>query len=141
MPLFFRRILHRKELLGQIMRYGIVGLGVTLVQAAIYWLLATYGGLHSQFANLAGYAFAVVLGYLLHGRLTFNRAQRPLGGAGHAARGAKFVMASLLSLGCNALWVWLCVSYMGWPEWTPIPGMIFITPAIMFVINRQWVFR
>jgi len=131
----------RRILLGQIMRYGLVGLGVTLVQAAVYWLLATYGGLHSQIANLAGYVAAVVLGYILHGRFTFAEAQQPVGSAGHAARGTRFALASLFSLGLNALWVWLCISWRGWPTWTPIPAMLFVTPAIMFVVNKRWVFR
>ena len=118
-----------------------VGLGVTVVQAAIYWLLATYASLHSQLANLAGYVVAVALGYVLHGRVTFAERGGPAGGANHAVRGAKFAAASLLSYALNALWVWLAVSYMHWPTWTPIPAMIGITPAIMFLINRQWVFR
>lgn len=132
--------LSRRILLGQIMRYGLVGLGVTLVQAAVYWVLASYGGLHSQIANFAGYVVAVVLGYLLHGRITFAQAQQPVGSADHAARGVRFVLASLLSLGLNASWVWLCVSWQVWATWTPIPAMIFVTPAIMFVVNKRWVF-
>jgi len=131
----------RRILLGQIMRYGLVGLGVTLVQAAVYWVLASYAGLHSQTANLAGYGAAVALGYVLHGRITFAQAPQPVGSADHAARGVRFVLASLLSLGLNALWVWLCVSWQGWPIWAPIPAMIFVTPAIMFAVNKRWVFR
>lgn len=133
----------RRALAAQIVRYGVVGLGVTLVQAAVYWLLAARAGAHSQIANLAGYGVAVLLGYALHGRFTFADADgtRDTGAKAHAARGARFVAVSLVSLALNALWVWLCVSWMRWPEWTPIPAMVFVTPGVVFLLNRMWVFR
>ena len=125
----------------QIVRYGVVGLGVTMAQAAVYWLLAARVGLHSQLANLAGYIVAVMLGYVLHGRFTFADPEREGGAAAHAARGARFIAVSLVSLALNALWVWLTVSWLRWPTWTPIPAMLFVTPAIVFLLNRRWVFR
>lgn len=131
----------KRRLLGQLMRYAVVGFCVTLAQAAVYWLLATYAGIHVQFANFAGYVAAVMLGYVFHGRYTFADPRRANGVAAHAARGARFVLASLASLGLNALWVWLCVSWQGWPTWAPIPGMLFVTPALVFVLNKKWVFR
>lgn len=131
----------RRALAAQVLRYGVVGLGVTMVQAAVYWLLAARAGVHSQIANLAGYGVAVLLGYVLHGRFTFADEERARGAAAHAARGARFVAVSLVSLALNALWVWLCVSWRHWPEWTPIPAMIFVTPGVVFALNRFWVFR
>ncbi|MGE4432349.1 MAG: GtrA family protein [Sphingobium sp.] len=131
----------RRHLCVQILRYGVVGLGVTMVQAAVYWLLAARAGVHSQIANLMGYIVAVMLGYVLHGRFSFVDPEREGGAAAHAARGARFVAVSLVSLALNALWVWLSVSWMRWPEWAPIPAMIFVTPGIVFVLNRHWVFR
>ena len=100
--------------------------------------LAALAGLHPQLANLIGYGAAVVIGYVSHSAFTFR---------GHgtrdkaASRGIRFVAVSLVSYALNALWVWLCVTHMGWPEWSPIPAMIFVTPAVMFGLNRQWVFK
>ena len=127
-----------RALFWQVVRYGLTGLFVTACQAAIYWALATYAGLHVQVANLIGYGAAVVIGYVAHSAFTF-RGQRA--NDGHAARGVKFVAVSLVSYALNALWVWLCVTHMGWPAWSPIPAMLFVTPALVFVLNRQWVFR
>jgi len=127
-----------RALFWQIVRYGVTGVAVTAVQAVIYWLLATHAGFHVQAANLCGYLVAVGVGYLLHGQFTF----RGHGGRDRpAARGIRFAMVSLVSLGLNAIWVWLCVTVAGWPTWSPIPAMFFVTPAIVFVLNRQWVFR
>jgi putative flippase GtrA len=128
----------KRALFWQIVRYGISGVIATAAQAAIYWLLATHASVHPQLANLAGYVAAVIVGYVLHGRFTFRghgSRERP------AERGARFVAVSLLSLALNALWVLLCVTWAGWPTWSPIPAMFLVTPALVFVLNRQWVFR
>ena len=128
----------RQALFWQIFRYGVSGLFITACQAAIYWTLAAPAGLHPQLANAIGYVAAVIIGYVTHSAFTF----RGQGGNGnHAARGVKFVAVSLLSYALNALWVFLCVTHMRWPEWSPIPAMLFVTPAVMFGLNRQWVFR
>ncbi len=127
-----------RALFWQIVRYGVTGLFVTACQAVIYWVLAARVGLHPQLANGIGYLAAVVIGYVSHNAFTF-RGQG--GSTGHGARGVKFVTVSLISYALNALWVFLCVTHMQWPEWSPIPAMIFVTPALMFVLNRQWVFR
>ncbi len=128
----------RRGLIGEVLRYLITGGVVTLCQAAIYWGLAEPLGIHPQIANLAGYAAAVLLGYFLHGAITFRGRDRVGSGA---ARGVRFVLVSLLSLGLNALWVWLTVTRIGGPTWAPIPLMIFVTPVAIFTLNRHWVFR
>jgi putative flippase GtrA len=137
----FRNDAGRQALMMQVVRYGIVGLGVTAAQAATYWTLATLTYWHSQLANIAGYLVAVTLGYFLHGAVTFRDAGRPDGAGAKAARTVRFIAVSLVSLALNALWVWLCVSAARWPTWTPIPLMLFITPAFVFILNKRWVFR
>lgn len=128
----------KQALFWQIVRYGVTGLFVTACQAVIYWTLAAPVGLHPQIANGIGYLAAVAVGYVTHSSFTFrghgNRDNQ-------AARGVRFVAVSLISYALNALWVWLCVTHMRWPEWSPIPAMLFVTPAVMFGLNRQWVFR
>jgi hypothetical protein len=37
--------------------------------------------------------------------------------------------------------VWLLWSYLGLNPEVPIIPMLFVTPAVTFVLNRQWVFR
>lgn len=122
----------------QLLRYAVTGAGVTALQAAIYWLLAGPLAVHPQMANFVGYLAAVASGYVLHGRFSFRGhggRDRPLG------RVLRFVLVSLVSLALNAFWVWLCVARMGLPVWSPIPLMAVVTPALVFLLNRQWVFR
>lgn len=131
-------IRQHRALFWQIVRYGITGLFVTACQAAIYWTLAARLNLHPQIANGIGYLAAVAIGYVTHSLFTF----RGHGGeSSHASRGVRFFAVSLISYVLNALWVFLCVTQMKWPEWSPIPAMIFVTPALIFILNRQWVFR
>ncbi len=138
MKILSRYYAEHGALFWQIVRYGVTGLFVTACQATIYWTLAALAGLHPQAANLIGYLAAVAIGYVSHSLFTF----RGHGGeASHASRGAKFVAVSLISYALNALWVFLCVTHMRWPEWSPIPAMVFVTPTVMFGLNRQWVFR
>lgn len=138
MKLLSRLTPERQALFWQIVRYGLSGLFITACQATIYWTLAALAGWHPQLANTTGYVAAVMIGYVTHSLFTFRDQD---GDGNHAARGVKFVAVSLLSYALNALWVFLCVTHMQWPEWSPIPAMIFVTPAVVFGLNRQWVFR
>ncbi len=128
----------QRALFWQIARYGVTGLFVTSCQAAIYWSLFALAHFHPQVANFVGYVAAVMIGYGLHNGFTFRG---HAASDGHAARGVRFILASLVSYALNALWVWLCISVMHWPAWSPIPAMLFVTPAWVFVLQRQWVFR
>lgn len=123
---------------GQIVRYGITGVIVTSFQALVYWVLASRLGVHPQVANVAGYLVAVASGFVLHSRFSF---QGHGGRDQPVARAGRFVAVSLVSLGLNALWVWLCVTLAHLPLWTPIVPMALVTPALVFLLNRQWVFR
>jgi putative flippase GtrA len=138
MKLLSRLTPERQALFWQIVRYGLSGLFITACQATIYWTLAALAGWHPQLANTTGYVAAVMIGYVTHSLFTFRDQDSD---GNHAARGVKFVAVSLLSYALNALWVFLCVTHMRWPEWSPIPAMIFVTPAVVFGLNRQWVFR
>jgi Predicted membrane protein len=123
---------------GQLVRYALTGGFVTALQAAVYWVLAQSLAVHPQLANVCGYLVAVASGYVLHGRFTFRghgRRDQPL------RQAVRFGIVSLLSLALNAFWVWLCVQRLNLPLWTPIPLMGLVTPAMVFVLNRQWVFR
>ena len=52
---------------------------------------------------------------------------------------AKFFVVSLISLGLNSLWVALITGPLGLgPAWPLLP-MLFVTPAVTFILNRQWV--
>ena len=41
----------------------------------------------------------------------------------------------------NSFWVWLLYSHLDLGRGAPILPMLFVTPVMTFVLNRQWVFR
>lgn len=124
-------------LAAQFARYGAVGLGVTLLGAAIYWLCAAPLGVAPLLANFVAYLVMVAVGYGLHSGYSFR---------GHGERGAlartggRFLVVSWVSLALNSLWVWIATEAMAGPDWWPIPAMILVTPVVIFWLNRSWVF-
>ena len=128
--------LERREVVLQLVRFLISGALVTALGVGVYAFVALGLRWHPQIGNLLAYAAAMATGYFMHSRWSFK---------GHGTRtpgtGAKFVTVSLISLALNSFWVWLFTGPLALsPAW-PILPMLFVTPAVTFVLNRQWVFR
>ncbi len=129
----------RAAVLAQIVRFGMVGGFVTGLYALVYSPLAKFHLTSPQVANFCGYLTAMVTGYTLHSRWSFR---------GHGSRDnlarttGRFFIVSLVSYGLNALFVFVLTdkSMFGGPWWWPLLPILFVTPAITFVLNRQWVF-
>lgn len=122
---------------GQVIRFGLVGGFVTLVGGAAYYIPATYLGVHPLLANLLAYVVAMGLGYVLHSTVSFRghgRRDNP------GKRTGRFLVVSLVSLALNSLWVWTLTGLLDGPTWWPLVPMLFVTPAVTFALNRQWVF-
>lgn len=123
--------------LGQLIRYGITGGGVTLLGGGLYAVIVYTSAIHPQVAMFLAYLVCVAVGYFLHSRWSFR---------GHGSRDnpakttARFFIASLISYGLNVFWTWLCIDVLGLHELSPVVPLIFVTPLLMFGINRQWVF-
>ena len=124
-------------MLGQLIRFGLVGGFVTALGAGAYWVPATFLGVPPLLANVLGYVVAAGIGYLLHSRISFR---------GHGSRDnpvqrtGRVVIVSLISLGLNSLFVWALTGPLHGPTWWPVVPMLFVTPLVTFGLNRQWVF-
>jgi putative flippase GtrA len=126
-----------REVLGQLIRFGLVGGFVTALGAGAYWVPATFLGVHPLAANLLGYLVAAGIGYVLHSKVSFR---------GHGSRDkpvqrtGRFLIVSLISLGLNSQFVGLLTGPLDGPTWWPVVPMIFVTPLVTFTLNRYWVF-
>ncbi len=121
----------------QLLRYGIVGVGVTLFQISIYNLLLGAGHQRGQIANLLASAAAMVIGYTIHSRFTFKADE---GRHDFGRTVWKFVVVNLAGIALNGFWVWLISRQLGLsPHWASLP-FFFVTPAMLFWLNRKWVF-
>jgi putative flippase GtrA len=123
-------------MLAQIVRYTITGGLVTALGAAVYWLLAAFAGIAPLLANLLAYLVMVTTGYVMHSRWSF----RGHGGPRDPLTTIRFFLVSLVSLALNSLFVWLLTGLLAGPKWWPVLTMLFVTPVIIFALNRQWVF-
>jgi putative flippase GtrA len=126
-----------RALLGQLIRFGLVGGFVTALGAGAYWVPATFMGVPPLAANVIGYLVAAGVGYVLHSRVSFR---------GHGSRDnpvqrtGRFLIVSLVSLALNSLFVWVLTGPLAGPTWWPVVPMIFVTPLATFALNRYWVF-
>lgn len=126
-----------RALVAQVVRYGVAGVGITLFQIAVYNLLAGPAGWAPLVANALAFALALGVGYVVHSRFSFQ---------GHGERGTplqtggKFLAANLLGFAINSLWVWSFTHVLHWKDWTPSLPMFFVTPFVLFFVNRRWVF-
>jgi putative flippase GtrA len=126
-----------RALLGQLMRFGMVGGFSTLVYAAVYWPLATYV-VHPLIAVVIGFLVAVTVGYFLHSRWSFKGHAK----AEHApATQGKFLLVQLAGMGLNALFTWILTGPLfDGPTWWPLVPAVTVTPLATFYLQRRWVF-
>lgn len=127
----------RRRTLRQFGRFATSGGIVTLLAVLVYWIGADVCGVPAVAANGIAYAVCLAIGYMMHSRWSF---------AGHDAgttalgTSTRYVLISLVGLAINSLWVWALVVRLRGPTWLPIAPMVFVTPVMMFALNRRWVF-
>jgi len=127
----------RRAVIEQLARFIVSGAFVTALGVGVYALVALVLRWHPQLGNFLAYAVAMATGYLMHSHWSF----RDHGGERTHATRVRFVIVSLVSYALNSFWVWLTTAALGLdPAW-PILPMLFVTPAVTFLLNRQWVFR
>lgn len=127
----------RRTVLAQLIRFGISGAFVTALGVAVYALVALVLRWHPQLGNVLAYLVAMATGYVMHSRWSF----RGHGGERTHGTRVRFLIASLVSYALNAFWVWLLFTRLHLGRGAPIVPMLFVTPVVTFILNRQWVFR
>ncbi len=126
----------QRTLLGQIVRYAITGGIVTALGVAAYLVAVGWGRVPPLGANVIAYLVSMALGYFMHARFSFRESS----GDASVGQSGKFFVTSGISFALNSLFVWLFTNGFGWDDRSPVIAMIFVTPAICFVIYRKWVF-
>ena len=132
-----RRLPGGKALALQLSRYAFAGLALTLGNAGSYWALTDLGGVDPMVSLALTSLIFLVVGYITHARFTFRTGSD---GRHWSVRGARFILVRLLGLGINQLFVWLLVKRLGGPTWWPIVPMVLVTPLIIFVLLRSFVY-
>ena len=124
-------------MVAQLTRFIISGALVTALGVGVYAIVAIVLRWEPQLGNFLAYVIAVASGYVMHSRWSF----RDHGGQRTHSTKVRFVTVSIISYALNSFWVWLLFSYLELGRGAPIVPMLFVTPLVTFVLNRQWVFR
>ncbi len=122
---------------GQLVRFGVGGLGVTLISILIYSAFAAGLRVNPFLANTLSYGAGLVCGYVVHSRWSFRADSRGEEGA----MVIRFLIVSGFAFMLNSFWVWLLTLELRMPPLAPVPPMMMVTPLASFVLNRWWVFR
>lgn len=127
----------RVKLIGQVIRFGMVGGLLTVLVAAAYWSVAEFLAIDPMVSMTLVYLVFTGLGYILHSRVSFKdhgtRDQMHI-------RTVRFFITNTVGFASNQFFVWLLVKVMGGPTWWPVIPIIFVTPLLTFTLNRRWVF-
>lgn len=121
----------------QLARFVVSGAMVTGLGVAVYAIVALLLRWNPQLGNFLAYVVAMAAGYVMHSRWSF----RDHGGKRTHSTKVRFLVVSLVSYALNTFWVWLLYSKLQVGRAAPIAPMLFVTPAVTFFLNRQWVFR
>ena len=117
---------NRRQQLGEVIRFGIVGVLATVLQYAIYWVLIHW--LAPTISMTIGYAISFAFNFVASTRYTFRVEASAKRGAGFALSHAVNYVLQMLMLN---LAIWLGVS----KQWAPIP-MFCVCVPVNFLLVR-----
>ncbi len=126
-------------LLGQITRFGLVGLLATFTHAAVFSVFAGFTDLHSALANALGFVAAFVVSFFGHLRFTFQISRA--GQADIYLIFIRFLFTALMGFSLNALLVHLVVEVVHLHFFVAAAGIVLITPTLTFLLNKFYVFQ
>jgi len=121
----------QREKLGEVLRFGVVGVLATLIQYAVYWVLIHW--LNPSLSMTIGYIISFAFNFLASTRYTFRVKANARRGAGFALSHGVNWLLQMLTLN---LFLWLDVS----KQWAPIP-MFCICVPVNFLLVRFFLKR
>jgi putative flippase GtrA len=123
------------KLIKQAIKYGIVGVGNTLLSLCVIWVMMKILGYPDIVSNIAGYAAGILNSFIWNKQWTFRCSDTWLGSA--IRFGFVFGICYLLQLG---LLVYLNSHLSIDPYYNQVIAMIFYT-VINFLMNKYFTFK
>lgn len=117
--------------LGQVIRFGIVGVAATAIQAVLYQVLV--GWLRAELANAIAYVVSFIFNYVASTRFTFRVKSS-------ARRGAGFLLSHLINFTLQTLILHLSIRLGLTERWAMVP-MFVITVPVNFLLVRFFLTR
>ena len=123
----------KTETFRQIFKFGAVGITATLAHTLIFISTLRLLGWPEQISNLAAFIIAFALSWSGHYFWTFQ--------TGGWQTMPRFVAVALSGYLLNALFVFIIITRLGWPDFYVLPLMLLITPIMTFLLARYWAFK
>lgn len=117
-----------KPQLGEIVRFGIVGVLATVLQYAVYWLMAHC--LVPTIANMVGYVVSLTFNYFASVRFTFRVKS-------NAKKGIGFFLSHCINFLLQTLFLNLFLALGVSKNWAPFP-MFAVCVPINFLLVRYF---
>lgn len=114
--------------IGEVIRFGIVGVTATILQYVVYVVATRW--MHPTVSNTVGYAISFIYNYIASTRFTFRVKSSAKRGAGFAF---SHVVNYLLQTVCLSFFLWLGVS----KSLAPLP-MFCICVPVNFLLVRYF---
>ncbi len=124
-----------RELSGQVVRFGLVGIISTLLHMTVAFLLHYGLDASPQISNFTAFCFAWAVSYTGHFKWTFG------GQSQHRDSAPKFMITSLIGLALNLSIVWLVSDFMKLPFYYAIGLVVTIIPIMSFFLSKFWAFK
>jgi putative flippase GtrA len=116
-------------------RYGLAGLVATAVYFGVVAVLVERMGVRPVPAAAIGTVVVTVLSYVVNRAWVFHTNR------GHVSAFARFVAATVLSMGINTGLMFLAVGVLGWSYVSGLVLATLVVPPTNFAINNLWSFR
>ena len=121
------------ETFRQIFKFGAVGITATSAHALIFISTLRLLGWPEQISNLAAFIIAFAISWTGNYFWTFQTS-----GWQTVPR---FIAVALSGYLLNALFVFIIITRLGWPDFYVLPFMVLITPIMTFLLARYWAFK
>lgn len=97
-----------KKLIGEIARFGIVGVIATLIDWGVFWVIRNWVGADEILSSAIGFSVSVVFNYIASRIWVFHVKSKQ-----NATREfVWFLISALVGLGINTLVFWLCNDWL-----------------------------
>lgn len=122
-------------MIGQLLRFGVVGVGAMLVHWLVVAALVPLG-LVPLLANVVAFAVAFQVSYWGHRHWTFGAH-----GVGHRQTLPRFAMVACSSFVANEFMYFLLLRYTSLDYRTALTIVLATVAIATFLLSRQWAFR
>ncbi len=123
----------------QFIRFGLVGATATIMHVTLYVSLIEFLTVEPVLSNVIAFMSSVAISFVGHAQWTFRNEFKTRSKSAHIML-LQFISGAVLGLILNTAFVAILVTTLGLSYAWAIPCFVVITPFILYVINKIWVF-